>query len=409
MLAGNRASKQGTSGIEYVDVLIVGTGPAGCGVALNLVKLARSWAGRIVMVDKAVHPREKLCGGGLTHIGQNILARLGLPLSVPGFEVKEVRLIYRDLVWPFYGDPVFRIMRRDVFDHWLVQMAVSLGITVHQGDGVNGVTAHDEYMEVVTEKRVFRAKVLVAADGSRSFVRQTLKWDDDSRVARLLEILTPEDAEAQPEFREQRASFDFNYLSAPKGLQGYYWDFPSYVQGQPFMNRGVFDSRTYRQRTKPNLKHVLADGLQARGRDLNDYRLKGHPIRCFDKNGRFAMPRVILVGDAAGADPLMGEGISFALGHGEVTAPAIMEAFAHNNFQFADYRERLLGHSLFKQLIVRHRLARLMYFVRSPVLIGLVWRVGRWLTSHTHWRDPHFVPDQEATFLLTEEKGRKLA
>ena len=99
--------------IQYVDILIVGSGPSGTSTALHLVKNNPEWASRIVVIDKAVHPREKLCGGGITHIGQNILARLGLPFEPKNFEVREVRLLYEDKSYSFFGNPVFRIIRRD--------------------------------------------------------------------------------------------------------------------------------------------------------------------------------------------------------------------------------------------------------------------------------------------------------
>ena len=132
------------SQIENVDVLIVGSGPSGTSTALHLVKNDPSWAERVVVVDKAVHPREKLCGGGVAHLGQNILARLGLPFEVPNFEVKEARLLYKDQSYSFFGDPVFRITRRDEFDHWLVQTAEKLGVRVRQGEAVLNVTPHED-------------------------------------------------------------------------------------------------------------------------------------------------------------------------------------------------------------------------------------------------------------------------
>ncbi len=225
-----------------VDVLIVGSGPSGTSTALHLLQQDPGWAQRMVVVDKAVHPREKLCGGGITHMGQNILARLGLALEPRSFDVREVRLIYRDKQYSFFGNPVFRIIRRDEFDHWLVRQVEARGGTVRQGEAVQAITPHADYVEVVTDQATFHAQVLVAADGSRSFVRRTLKWGNDgSHVARLLEVLTPENPRLTPEFRERVAVFDFTRMT--DGMQGYYWDFPSYVDGQPMMNRGVFDSR----------------------------------------------------------------------------------------------------------------------------------------------------------------------
>jgi 2-polyprenyl-6-methoxyphenol hydroxylase-like FAD-dependent oxidoreductase len=47
------------------------------------------------------------------------------------------------------------------------------------------------------------------------------------------------------------------------------------------------------------------------------------PIRWFDARDRYVNGRVILAGDAAGVDPLMGEGISCAFEHGKLAAGAI--------------------------------------------------------------------------------------
>ncbi|MBX7252953.1 MAG: NAD(P)/FAD-dependent oxidoreductase [Candidatus Promineofilum sp.] len=378
---------------ELVDVLIVGSGPSGISTALHLVRRDPAWAGRVVVVDKAVHPREKLCGGGLTHIGQNILANLGLALEPRNFPVNEVRLLYRNKSYSFYGNPVFRIVRRDEFDHWLVKTAEQLGVTVRQGEGVTAITPHEEYVEVVTERAVFHAKVLVAADGSRSFVRRKLKWEDDSRVARLVEVLTPEDPNSLPEFHDGIAVFDFTPMD--DDLQGYYWDFPSYVKGQPYMNRGVFDSRAVPRKPKADLKEVLGESMAERGRDLDDYELKGHPIRWWSSDGRFAQPRVILVGDAAGADPLMGEGISFALGYGEPAADAIIDAFTRDDFSFAGYRERLLAHPLFKQLHIRTQLARLAYLLNYPIVVRVGWSLMRLFLRFTPWKDRDYVPARQ--------------
>ncbi len=377
--------------IQQVDVLIVGTGPAGTSTALHLIQQDPAWAGRVVMVDKAVHPRDKLCGGGITHMGLNTLSRLGLELEPQSFDVHEVRLLYEDKSYSFFGNPVFRIIRRAEFDHWLLQTAVTRGVTVYQGEAVTDIITHDDYVQVVTEKRTFQARVVVAADGSRSFVRRRLKWDDDSRVARLIEVLTPEDARTQPEFRDGVAIFDFTPMTTHQ-LQGYYWDFPSFVQGKPFMNRGVFDSRARPERPKADLPQTLRDEMAERQRNLDDFEIKGHPIRWWSKDGRFAIPRVILVGDAAGADPLMGEGIAFALGYGEVGAQAIVDAFAREDFSFAAYREIVLADPLFKQLEIRTKLARFAYMLRYPWLFRLGWQAARIVIRFTRWRDPNYVP-----------------
>jgi len=376
---------------ESFDVLIVGSGPAGTSTALHLLQQDNSWAKRIAIVDKAVHPREKLCGGGITHMGQNILARLGLTIEVPNFLVREAKIVYYNYSFSFKGNPVLRIVRRDEFDHWLVQKVEEKDVAVRQGEAVLSVATHDDYVEVKTSKSIIRAKVLVAADGSRSTIRSKLKWDDTSRVARLLEILTPEDPKEHKEFRDSCAVFDFT--PTDDGLQGYYWDFPSYVNGEPFMNRGVFDSRARPERPKVDLVGELRESLAERDRNLDDYKLKGHPIRWFDKNGKYAISRVLLAGDAAGADPLVGEGIAFALAYGDVAAAAIVNAFDKQDFSFADYSQRIIEHNVLWQLPTRTRLARLAYrWGKYRILAAIGWRIVGFTIRFSRWRDPENNP-----------------
>jgi flavin-dependent dehydrogenase len=253
------------------------------------------------------------------------------------------------------------------------------------------VTTHDEYVEVKTSKSVIRAKVLVAADGSRSTIRSKLKWDDESRVARLLEILTPEDPQEHVEFREAQAVFDFTPTG--DGLQGYYWDFPSYVNGEAVMNRGVFDSRARPERQKVDLVGELRDSLAERDRDLDDYKLKGHPIRWFDKDGKYAIPRVLLAGDAAGADPLVGEGIAFALAYGDVVATSIIDAFENEDFSFADYGQRIMDHNVLWQLPTRTRLARMAYrWCKYRPIAAIGWRIVGFAIRFGRWNDRDHNP-----------------
>ncbi len=158
------------------------------------------------------------------------------------------------------------------------------------------------------------------------------------------------------------------------------------------MNRGLFDSRARPERARADLKQTLRDSLAERERNLEDYQLKGHPIRWWDRNGVFSMDRVLLVGDAAGADPLMGEGISFALGYGAVAAETIADAFQRQEYSLASYRSRLMADPLFKQLDLRTWLARIAYQVKSPAVFRFAWRLAPWVVRFTRWRDPNFQP-----------------
>ena len=79
-----------------VDLLIIGSGPAGCSTALHLARLAPGLARRTVVLDRSEHPRHKLCGGGLVSDVDTILANLGLDLDeVPHVDAEWARLHFQ--------------------------------------------------------------------------------------------------------------------------------------------------------------------------------------------------------------------------------------------------------------------------------------------------------------------------
>src|SRR5262249_48858669 len=64
---------------------------------------------------------------------------------------------------------------------------------------------------------------------------------------------------------------------------------------------------------------------------------KAFPIRTLTPRSVVAAPRALLVGDAAGCDPLMGEGISFALEYGSLAAETLVASAASGDWSFAGY------------------------------------------------------------------------
>jgi flavin-dependent dehydrogenase len=370
------------SDIPY-NLIIVGSGPAGLSTALHLAQVAPELAGRTLILEKAHHPRAKLCAGGLVADAEIILERLGLDSSeVPHVDVETAHFDFAGKGWMISmpRKHTLRIIRRDEFDAWLAGKAESRGIEIREGVTVKNVIPDKDGVTVETDTARFRAQVVVGADGSNGVTRRYVLPDAPIHTARVLEVIIPtqpsskfsEFGGGQGRGREEGAYFDF--FPVPAGIAGYTWDFPTQIKGQPMRCWGIYDMNIFANEKRPSLKETLAQEMARHGLNLAEAEVNAHPLRWFDPFNVFAVPGVLLVGDAAGADPLLGEGISMALGYGKVAARAIQSAFTRDDFSFGDYRGRILRSPLGQTLTARWLFGHFIYSLRWRWLQSALWR-----------------------------------
>jgi flavin-dependent dehydrogenase len=362
------------------DIVIVGGGPAGLSTWLHLRELAPELAARTILLERDTYPREKLCGGGVTPLADALLRGLGIETACPSVPIDTIEFRFGERRHYFRRRNAFRVVRRHEFDHELATVAVSRGLQLHQDEAFDSLERAPGGLSVRTNRREYQVRVLVGADGVYSAVRQGMGLDDASRIARLIEILTPADAQADPEFAAQTAVFDFS--AVVDGLQGYLWHFPCLEKGAAAMNRGICDTRIYPDRPRADLKALFGRELLARGVRFDASSWAGHPVRWFSEEGIFAQPNIVLAGDAAGIDPALGEGICQSLDYGDLVANALIDAFDRDAFRFDDYKERLLSHPLGQSLRLRTGLAKDMYAGGATPLDKLQAMLVRWL-PHT--------------------------
>jgi flavin-dependent dehydrogenase len=137
---------------------------------------------------------------------------------------------------------------------------------------------------------------------------------------------------------------------------------------------GIYDTNLLARKQRPALKKPLAEEMARRGFDLGQYELNGHPIRWYSPRNPVSVPRVLLVGDAVGADGIFGEGISMALGYGKVAAQELVEAFSAGDFSFNGYKRRLARSALGQTLFVRWAITRILYRLHWAWFQKWFWR-----------------------------------
>ena len=242
------------------NIVIIGSGPAGTSTALHLLKRDPTLAGEILLIDKAVHPRDKICAGGLIPHTLDCLRELELPLSVPYVPVDRayVRVLPgRDVFCDDGG--MCSVIRRDEFDFSLVQAARKRGAVIREGEKVLELRREGDRVLVVTDTETFRARVVVGADGSGSRVRRQLVGATEGAVGKALMCDIPVANTVWEGFSQQR--YDFNFLPVSQGLKGYLWEFPCLIHGEPHINVGIY-SLGNTHLTNADLQRLLAEEIE---------------------------------------------------------------------------------------------------------------------------------------------------
>ena len=352
------------------DVLVVGAGPGGSATAFHLASRGVD----VLLVDKAVFPREKVCGDGLTPRGVRAMQQLGVEPTDPGFTRVNALRTYgvdgfaMDYPWPKLRDfPQIGVVRtRHDFDDLLIKRAVETGATFQQGveakapfiDGgwVRGATIGEN-----GESREVRARYVVAADGasSRFAAKAGVSRDLSRPVAiaarRYYRIPRPQEPVLEA----------FLDLQDRDGLMaGYGWIFPL---GDGVVNVGAGLLNTFKRFKEVSARKVmdvfirqlppewLIDEEHAEGPLLSG------PIPMGINRRPLAVPGLLLVGDAAGVtNPFNGEGIAYAIETGEMAAELLADALARNRPAIAQMYP----------VLVRERYGR--YFAAGNIWVRMI-------------------------------------
>jgi flavin-dependent dehydrogenase len=351
------------------DVAIVGGGPAGISTALHLH--AEAPRARIVVLEKARYPREKICAGGIGARAFRLLERIGVEVVCPRVELDAVALRLPADTAMIHQPGLGAVVRRVEFDHALARHAIDRGIAVRDGCAVHAIAAGGRGVAVTTaDGATLHARCVVGADGVGGIVRRLAGFARGALRAQVVEL----DTEAAPDdLPRDTIVFDF----ATRDLRGYAWDFPTLVRGQPLVCRGVYALGIAADQPRDR----LAAYLSARGLDIARYRIKQFAERGFEPGADIARPRVLLAGEAAGIDIATGEGIGQAIEYGAVAGRYLAAALAGDRLDFADWRRTVDRHHLGMQLRIRHAAYRAFYGRRRARAERILPRIGALLAA----------------------------
>jgi geranylgeranyl reductase family protein len=356
------------------DVIVVGAGPAGSAAASTLAGAGRD----VLLIDRAVFPRDKPCGDGISRIAVAELERQGMWEAVnragfPSIVGIEYIAPSGNAVTVRFGPKAQRhnlIAPRIRFDAILKDHAVAAGARfrtmtalrpLFEGGRVTGVIAREDqdFVEL-------RGAVVVAADGASSVLASTMRGGKYPEAVRCVAI---RGYVSVPEAQECVIRGYF----APELLPGYAWAFPVDAH---VINVGVGTTVVHYKEQGRALRDLLRDFLASPpfvsrfGAGLTLSETEGWPLNLACDNSPRVYPGLILVGDAgAFVNPSTGAGIGHALLTGRLAGEHIHAALSRGrdvDSALADF-EALWRSALARRVNRAYHMGR--FLTSRPVLL----------------------------------------
>jgi geranylgeranyl reductase family protein len=296
---------------------------------------------RVLVLERARFPREKVCGDFVEPRGLRLLQTMGCltELEAAGpLAISHVNLfvnatsVYRERI-PFYAAQAELpqhgyIIPREELDQRVIACATRAGAELREGCHVTGVTRNGERMTIhfragATEQTV-EAAIVVGADGTHSVVARSFDLlVEDPRYIAVSQRAYIDGIDMS----RGEAAFVFDRDLFP----GYGWMFPL-AHGRANVGVGILAETRDRYRISvPKLFGTFLQKLQRVHPQCRDLRLASKPIggivKTYGGSGRNHFTGGILIGDAGSfVDPMTGEGITPAAESALLGAAAIGEA-----------------------------------------------------------------------------------
>jgi menaquinone-9 beta-reductase len=331
------------------DVIIIGAGPAGSALATHLAEEGYS----VLLLEKGVFPRDKVCGDFVSPKGLLHLKKLGCyeKIASGGFTpIRRTsvylngRKLYEGSLPHLPGYPPFAYaIPRNELDEILFRRAQEAGAVTVEGCQVVGFHTTPTVVCVEAQKagrrKRFAGRVIIGADGANSV------------VARFADLMMNDARYIFPSIRGycRGLTFEQAILFVDEDFfPGFGWIFPV---REDVSNVGVGMVKETLGKHRISLKDFwgrfetyIKSIAHKSGKTVEITSIKGWPIKSYGGARRNFFERGLLIGEAACfVDPISGEGIPLALESAELAFETLKMAFDRGDFStntLADYERR---------------------------------------------------------------------
>ena len=335
---------------SHFDVIIIGAGPAGSSCAYNLLRFNPKAS--VLIIDKATFPRDKVCGGG---ISPEVFNYLDFDFDeVIDFRCKDVEMVANGQTITSKKAEILMV-RRSVFDHFLLKKAMQKGVQTRLGCEVTHIDMHHAHPRVKTQDGDFYAQFVVIAEGGLGKLARKLGIAPKNKIVAGMEY------EHYTEKGNGTVQINFDYNE-----DFYAWNFPK----SDGLSLGIGGFIKGRKKNGVGLPKKLKKYVnQFNEGAFEKSNMHGHPIQLYNGRHTLVHRSVILIGEIAGCvDPLTAEGIRPAIKSGYLAATVLAEILVSNTTHGAEQYNELFHQQIGKDFQYARILSHLANNYRSVLL-----------------------------------------
>ena len=305
------------------DVIIVGAGPAGSIAAYESAKSGLT----TLLLEKCKLPREKPCGGAVMYQGLSLIKEY-IPRYLVERPVHGLRFVLPcGTETEFISEKLIGITTmRSKFDEFLVKRAIHTGAELHEQARVVDVNIHQESATVTLKNGdKFKTRFVIGADGVNSIVSRSLGLRPARKDLTKVGLGMESDVYVGEE-GVQRAMNDnptvLEILPIRNSIS-YGWIFPK----REHLGIGIAGSGVHMRHLRPAFDSFCKIVSKRIGRHFEIKKRRTQFLGGDGLHSKNVTSRAILVGDAAGfVDPMMGEGIAYAMKSAKYGVQIILDA-----------------------------------------------------------------------------------